>query len=139
MDVVRKTRKTNSRTHARPLRIDWIRPHRACDQNNKRCVHEIFHSGEIAERCSDLPGNLVAADPAQYGLRLFRLQWRAPVCAGVTVNTPPFAQLSWSEDGQPFSTRFDDVYFSRESGLRSEEHTSELQSRPHLVCRLLLE
>src|SRR3989442_10576228 len=27
---------------------------------------------------------------------------------------------------------------SRET-LRSEEHTSELQSRPHLVCRLLLE
>src|SRR5690554_7466256 len=26
-----------------------------------------------------------------------------------------------------------------EAGLRSEEHTSELQSRPHLVCRLLLE
>src|SRR3989442_11691638 len=24
-------------------------------------------------------------------------------------------------------------------GGRSEEHTSELQSRPHLVCRLLLE
>src|SRR5690554_7315381 len=28
--------------------------------------------------------------------------------------------------------------FTRE-GYRSEEHTSELQSRPHLVCRLLLE
>src|SRR3989442_9656762 len=27
----------------------------------------------------------------------------------------------------------------RESKGRSEEHTSELQSRPHLVCRLLLE
>src|SRR3989442_5682653 len=27
----------------------------------------------------------------------------------------------------------------RMSWLRSEEHTSELQSRPHLVCRLLLE
>src|SRR3989442_4382089 len=25
------------------------------------------------------------------------------------------------------------------SPVRSEEHTSELQSRPHLVCRLLLE
>src|SRR2546429_5583942 len=25
------------------------------------------------------------------------------------------------------------------SGIRSEEHTSELQSRLHLVCRLLLE
>src|SRR5690554_6823951 len=29
------------------------------------------------------------------------------------------------------------AYF--ESTIRSEEHTSELQSRPHLVCRLLLE
>src|SRR3989442_8905627 len=27
----------------------------------------------------------------------------------------------------------------RPLSLRSEEHTSELQSRPHLVCRLLLE
>src|SRR5436305_3148341 len=26
-----------------------------------------------------------------------------------------------------------------EGATRSEEHTSELQSRPHLVCRLLLE
>src|SRR3989442_4645736 len=28
---------------------------------------------------------------------------------------------------------------SRKLCYRSEEHTSELQSRPHLVCRLLLE
>src|SRR3989442_8853152 len=28
---------------------------------------------------------------------------------------------------------------SRGHEVRSEEHTSELQSRPHLVCRLLLE
>src|SRR3989442_11893275 len=27
----------------------------------------------------------------------------------------------------------------RPNAQRSEEHTSELQSRPHLVCRLLLE
>src|SRR3712207_8212858 len=27
----------------------------------------------------------------------------------------------------------------REEGVRSEEHTSELQSRQYLVCRLLLE
>src|SRR5690554_7511635 len=26
-----------------------------------------------------------------------------------------------------------------QEAVRSEEHTSELQSRPHLVCRLLLE
>src|SRR5690554_6895355 len=29
--------------------------------------------------------------------------------------------------------------FDGVTGIRSEEHTSELQSRPHLVCRLLLE
>src|SRR5690554_7494413 len=29
--------------------------------------------------------------------------------------------------------------YRRDSVARSEEHTSELQSRPHLVCRLLLE
>src|SRR5690625_5643055 len=29
--------------------------------------------------------------------------------------------------------------FGTHPGLRSEEHTSELQSRGHLVCRLLLE
>src|SRR5690554_7330342 len=31
------------------------------------------------------------------------------------------------------------VHVQQEVSTRSEEHTSELQSRPHLVCRLLLE
>src|SRR5690554_7123948 len=31
------------------------------------------------------------------------------------------------------------VVVENRPGARSEEHTSELQSRPHLVCRLLLE
>src|SRR5690554_7532070 len=31
------------------------------------------------------------------------------------------------------------VYLAANWAARSEEHTSELQSRPHLVCRLLLE
>src|SRR5690554_7351669 len=37
--------------------------------------------------------------------------------------------------------RFDVIYIglTNPSTVRSEEHTSELQSRPHLVCRLLLE
>src|SRR3989442_6037788 len=38
-------------------------------------------------------------------------------------------QLSILDDGQGFDPEV----------KRSEEHTSELQSRPHLVCRLLLE
>src|SRR5689334_9576001 len=39
-------------------------------------------------------------------------------------------------------SKFDNLYGCRESlsdGIRSEEHTSELQSQFHLVCRLLLE
>src|SRR5690554_7115224 len=35
--------------------------------------------------------------------------------------------------------RLCDQWHLPESTGRSEEHTSELQSRPHLVCRLLLE
>src|SRR2546422_5955961 len=33
----------------------------------------------------------------------------------------------------------EDARIPRNAGTRSEEHTSELQSRLHLVCRLLLE
>src|SRR2546422_2099543 len=41
-------------------------------------------------------------------------------------------QLHYAEKRAPNNT-------VREPGERSEEHTSELQSRLHLVCRLLLE
>src|SRR5690554_2027179 len=34
---------------------------------------------------------------------------------------------------------YDDFMIASTQARRSEEHTSELQSRPHLVCRLLLE
>src|SRR5687768_17833130 len=37
------------------------------------------------------------------------------------------------------SGRTSDMTAKRNCGQRSEEHTSELQSRLHLVCRLLLE
>src|SRR5690554_8184120 len=40
-----------------------------------------------------------------------------------------------------FNTDFDDEMSTMSASCtvrRSEEHTSELQSRPHLVCRLLL-
>src|SRR5690554_7055532 len=41
-----------------------------------------------------------------------------------------------------FSIQPEVMFYYRQSEMetgRSEEHTSELQSRPHLVCRLLLE
>src|SRR3712207_8983938 len=55
----------------------------------------------------------------------------------------------WRITGELFGFRADDPYAERTAALiahrvavwdvRSEEHTSELQSRQYLVCRLLLE
>src|SRR2546422_6333517 len=39
----------------------------------------------------------------------------------------------------PPAPQSEDAVRDAERGVRSEEHTSELQSRLHLVCRLLLE
>src|SRR5690554_7220564 len=44
--------------------------------------------------------------------------------------------ISLNHLASPFSTS---IHRSISLNPRSEEHTSELQSRPHLVCRLLLE
>src|SRR2546422_6567398 len=56
---------------------------------------------------------------------LFRSQRGAASC-GVSI--------TWPEDGAAGG-----LDSRRRMKLRSEEHTSELQSRLHLVCRLLLE
>src|SRR6266498_5545030 len=45
-----------------------------------------------------------------------------------TPSPPARSSSAWTPTRTPTSRRW-----------RSEEHTSELQSRPHLVCRLLLE
>src|SRR3989449_6710754 len=48
----------------------------------------------------------------------------------------------WSEAQQSYERALDVLPTFHEAALalaRSEEHTSELQSRLHLVCRLLLE
>src|SRR3712207_8177622 len=41
--------------------------------------------------------------------------------------------------GKLNTTKIGHISFSRQQTQRSEEHTSELQSRQYLVCRLLLE
>src|SRR3712207_8070582 len=48
---------------------------------------------------------------------------------------------SWFEDLQPWIdwNETQVVLFDGATNTRSEEHTSELQSRQYLVCRLLLE
>src|SRR3712207_7235305 len=47
--------------------------------------------------------------------------------------------LNNHHDLQSFRTRNKSEALSAEVNRRSEEHTSELQSRQYLVCRLLLE
>src|SRR5207253_11047125 len=65
--------------------------------------------------------------------------WRFPQCEpGDGENT---LDLEWAFSGGRVPRRNDGegIYGQEPHGLRSEEHTSELQSRGHLVCRLLLE
>src|SRR2546422_7065206 len=62
--------------------------------------------------------------------------FRSPSCVARPTFFPAAARPFWRSQStallmsSPVSTR---------ACLRSEEHTSELQSRLHLVCRLLLE
>src|SRR3954452_14050118 len=60
--------------------------------------------------------------------------WEWEVCVEPTMGLNAVAGKPREEWGME-PARFDDMI----PGCRSEEHTSELQSRPHLVCRLLLE
>src|SRR3989442_11172346 len=43
------------------------------------------------------------------------------------------------EAASPSTDAIQSQITAHDAAQRSEEHTSELQSRPHLVCRLLLE
>src|SRR3712207_7121133 len=49
-----------------------------------------------------------------------------------------YGGLAWNHDGTPSSIK-DQIMILEPGNGRSEEHTSELQSRQYLVCRLLLE
>src|SRR3989442_15614589 len=64
-------------------------------------------------------------------IRALRERVEHGVFGYLTFEQPEFHQL--------FADRLLKHYGWRVSPDRSEEHTSELQSRPHLVCRLLLE
>src|SRR3989442_11793771 len=64
----------------------------------------------------------------------------------MTVTSAPGMAPSTSADLRPMfcARRWHGTWYAIGPGgrvkfVRSEEHTSELQSRPHLVCRLLLE
>src|SRR5438876_7871296 len=54
-------------------------------------------------------------------------------------NSPTWRVLRYGGDGPRHAVRDGHRHAHANRGCRSEEHTSELQSPVHLVCRLLLE
>src|SRR3989442_2172038 len=64
-------------------------------------------------------------------------------------SVPQFTGADFTDDDRLYAKTAEDFVrnevlprleeIESKAGQRSEEHTSELQSRPHLVCRLLLE
>src|SRR5690625_5459364 len=62
---------------------------------------------------------------------LERIQEEGKIVLAVADERP----YSWIEDGEGMGA----TVAMHDEIFRSEEHTSELQSRGHLVCRLLLE
>src|SRR5699024_12378011 len=97
-------------------------------------------------RCPHLPSLSVSPAPAPPASSPLSLHDALPIsvriegplggrAAGISII---YQELSLA----PNLTVAENIYLGREvsqSGLRSEEHTSELQSRFDLVCRLLLE
>lgn len=53
------------------------------------------------------------------------------------------AEIVWQENGAPYSSRFDDIYFSRQGGLEETEHVfiaaNRLQARWQTLDKLLCE
>src|SRR3989442_4293477 len=82
-----------------------------------------------------IEGSSAASSPTTIGVIRFRNEEAAPISN---------IKLELSRDSCVRMTKTSSASVSArlifvEMTSRSEEHTSELQSRPHLVCRLLLE
>src|SRR3712207_8900280 len=70
---------------------------------------------------------------------LFRSYVRSTYCDRISTGKPGRRRRSSSAARTPSSRKAGGSRTSTIARSRSEEHTSELQSRQYLVCRLLLE
>src|SRR5690554_7568846 len=86
--------------------------------------HRDLHSFPT-RRSSDLSASIVT------------MSVRGTITSRTTVS--PHSKIEWMSSRSSSSSTSSSVASSTIESSRSEEHTSELQSRPHLVCRLLLE
>src|SRR5690625_6965460 len=74
-------------------------------------------------------------DPPSAQFYTLSLHDALPISLPGTGSGPPESRIPEEGDSGSITNRI----FLNIPSLRSEEHTSELQSRGHLVCRLLLE
>src|SRR3989442_11709065 len=96
-------------------------------------LEDLASFGLLKETTCDSDGNIYAPSNRKYGDAINAILRIAPDAKSYKqFSIDPLPKL---EDGHIIDFVLEpsgDIY-------RSEEHTSELQSRPHLVCRLLLE
>src|SRR6266498_5812742 len=85
-------------------------------------VGQLTPSGELRTKTFDCP-------LASSAFQTTCTPLASAATAGAELNREKVSPLGHANGPSPQS----------EAPFRSEEHTSELQSRPHLVCRLLLE
>src|SRR5439155_22353841 len=88
-------------------------------------------------RSSDLAGTVIARIPRRAAI----LSWvaRPASPSEASVPAPPPSMATNTRPSAPRRRSTWRQSSSIHTATRSEEHTSELQSRGHLVCRLLLE
>src|SRR3989442_7438590 len=85
-------------------------------------------------RSTLFPYTTLFRSPDKFQVAVLRLLPSSPsFLAPIECGASPFQLGPVTFRQQPVARR------ARRRSSRSEEHTSELQSRPHLVCRLLLE
>src|SRR2546429_3718390 len=107
---------------------------------SRSCSHELvrhragFGYSQISQRYVDESHAAFVMPPAVAGDATLEREWEAQVTA---------AQAAYVRAVEGLMERYtwvtDKVHRRKMARERSEEHTSELQSRLHLVCRLLLE
>src|SRR2546422_3483285 len=99
-------------------------------------VFFFFSSRRRHTRCSrDWSSDVCSSDLKLFVFGALQGRWRGQALPSLASADPlTLARLGVSPDS---ASRF--LALAAASARRSEEHTSELQSRLHLVCRLLLE
>src|SRR5690554_7740461 len=102
-------------------------------------AHRMLQVGMVEQHIGSNPGNdnNDGDQNLQISTKNQSLLGFLQVLSGQTFLNDVLVKAPVTQIGQPHGTKNNRQ--SRKILKRSVEHTSELQSRPHLVCRLLLE